>query len=161
MKFNIKTNTALLYSVNQQPTFGEFPPVSNEDQGVRSDVDGVENEGKKKCGEEQASPHLALLGLELPVGLGDALDGPGLLEDDGGLCGGLELTSETSHQLELVRLMGQVADAVNFNFFSEHKQLLLLKLRSLESHHVEQGLVVLVAAVDEPLEELVVLVTEL
>ena len=41
---------------------------------------------------------------------------------------------------------------MNLNFFPEDEKLLLLQLRPLQGHHVEQGLAVLVPAVYELLQ---------
>ena len=40
----------------QQLTSGELPPVSDQDQRVGPDVDGVEDEGEKEGGEEEVGP---------------------------------------------------------------------------------------------------------
>ena len=73
-------------------TSGQFPPVSDEDQRVGPDVDGVEDEGEKERGEEESRPDLASLSLEFPGGLGNALDGSGLLQNYRSLSRRLELS---------------------------------------------------------------------
>lgn len=67
-----------------------------------------------------------MLGLELALRLGDALQGAGLLEDDGGLGGGLELAAEAPLELELVCLVGQLGKTVDLDLLAEDQQFLFL-----------------------------------
>ena len=50
---------------------------------------------------------------------------------------------------------------MNFNFFSQDQELLFLQLWSLQCHHVEKSLIVLIATVDERVQEAGVGVGEL